>query len=176
MGVIGARSGASAALGQYLDATQAVFKQINEQGGMGGYKSEVVLLNHTYVGKAFKVTSFNAETAAYMGINTRAVTALSFAISGALAALAGFLVSPLTFASSVLGLSVGLKGFGAAVLGGLGSNRGAVVGGLLLGVVETFGGTYITAGFRDITSFLLIILVLVIRPQGLFGQHVVEKA
>ncbi|MFZ5827784.1 MAG: branched-chain amino acid ABC transporter permease [Bacillota bacterium] len=135
-----------------------------------------LLLNRTYVGKAFKATSFNAEAAEYMGINTRTMVTFSFALSGVLAALAGFLVSPLTFASSTLGLIVGLKGFGAAVLGGLGSNRGAMVGGLLLGVIEVFGGTYITAGFRDITSFLLIILVLVVRPEGLFGEHVLEKA
>lgn len=135
-----------------------------------------ILLNHTFVGKAFKAASFNGEAASYMGINVPAVVGFSFALAGALAALAGFLVSPLTFASSVLGLLVGIKGFGAAVLGGLGSNRGAVLGGLILGVIEILGGTFITAGFRDITAFLLIILVLVIRPQGLFGQHVVEKA
>ncbi|HEY8347224.1 MAG TPA: branched-chain amino acid ABC transporter permease [Symbiobacteriaceae bacterium] len=135
-----------------------------------------LLLNYTFLGKAFKATSFNAEAAAYMGINTPAMVGFSFALAGALAALAGFLVSPLTFASSVLGLIVGLKGFGAAVLGGLGSNRGAMVGGLILGVMEIISGTFITAGFRDITAFLLIILVLVMRPQGLLGQPVTEKA
>lgn len=135
------------------------------------------LIHKTVLGRAFKATSFSRETAEYMGINTRLVILACFALSGGLAAVAGFLVAPLTFASSTMGLMVGLKGFGAAIVGGLGSGRGAIIGGLSLGVLETLiGGGMLPAGYKDAVAFALIILVLVVRPEGLFGEYVFKKA
>lgn len=93
-----------------------------------------------------------------------------------LSAAAGILVSPITFASANMGLIIGLKGFAAAILGGLGSGRGAILGGLSLGIVEIFGGALISGGFRDITAFLFLILVLLVKPEGLFGKLGLERA
>lgn len=134
------------------------------------------LLNRTQLGKAFKATSWNRETAEYMGINTRAVIVACFALGGALAAAAGFLAGPLTFASTTMGLFYGLKGFGAAILGGLGSGRGAIVAGLTLGVVENvIGGGLIPAGYRDAVAFAFLIVVLTFRPEGLYGEYTEKK-
>lgn len=135
------------------------------------------LVHRTLLGKAFKATSFNREAAEYMGINTSLVIFLGFGLSGALAAIAGVLVAPLTFASTAMGLLIGLKGFAVAILGGLGSGRGAIVAGLLMGVLENvIGGGLLPAGFRDIAAFGLLILALAIRPEGLFGEYTFKKA
>lgn len=133
-------------------------------------------LAFTYIGKAIKATSYKREAAEYMGINTSLVIIFCFALSGTLSAAAGILVSPITFASANMGLIIGLKGFAAAILGGLGSGRGAILGGLSLGIVEIFGGVLISGGFRDITAFLFLILVLLVKPEGLFGKLGLERA
>jgi branched-chain amino acid transport system permease protein len=95
----------------------------------------------------------------------------SFLIAGVVGALAGVLASPVYFTSWESGLALGLKGFVAATLGGLVSVRGAVLGGLVLGVLETLTAGYISTGLRDAVAFLLLIVVLVVRPGGIFGRH-----
>lgn len=135
-----------------------------------------VLLNKTYIGNMIKATSINRQAAEYMGIKTSYVISLSFAIAGGIASIAGVLVSPLTFASSTMGLLIGLKGFAVAIMGGLGSGHGAIFAGLSLGIIEVFAGSLISAGYRDIVAFVLLIIVLAFKPDGLFGEAVVEKA
>lgn len=135
-----------------------------------------ILLNKTYIGKMIKATSVNKQAAEYMGIKTSYVISLSFAIAGGIASIAGVLVSPLTFASSTMGLLIGLKGFAVGVMGGLGSGHGAIFAGLALGICEVFAGSFISAGYRDIVAFVLLIIVLALKPDGLFGEAIVEKA
>jgi branched-chain amino acid transport system permease protein len=135
-----------------------------------------ILLNKSYVGMMIKATSVNRRAAEYMGIKTTFVISLSFAIGGGIASIAGILVSPLTFASSTMGLLIGLKGFAVAIMGGLGSGQGAIIGGLLLGICEVFAGSLISPGYRDIVAFILLILVLALKPDGLFGEAIQEKA
>jgi branched-chain amino acid transport system permease protein len=135
-----------------------------------------ILLHKTYIGMMIKATSVNRRAAEYMGIRTTFVIALSFAISGGVSAVAGILVSPLTFASSTMGLLIGLKGFAVAIMGGLGSGRGAILAGLILGICEVFAGSFISPGYRDIVAFVLLIAVLALKPDGLFGEAIQEKA
>jgi branched-chain amino acid transport system permease protein len=100
---------------------------------------------------------------------------LIWAISAAVAACAGVLLAPITFIHSNVGLALGLKSFPAAVLGGFGSIPGAVAGGLIIGVMETLAGFYLPAGWKDITPYAVLLAVLLIRPQGLFGPRLRKK-
>lgn len=124
----------------------------------------------TTTGKAMRAASVDARTAKLMGIDVNRVTTLSFALAGALGALGGILITPITSLSYDVGLMLGLKGFAAAVLGGYGSFAGAVVGGLSLGLIESLGAGYVTSAYRDVIVFSILILVLFIRPSGLMGK------
>ncbi|MFZ5828324.1 MAG: branched-chain amino acid ABC transporter permease [Bacillota bacterium] len=135
-----------------------------------------LFLTRTRTGMAIRATAQNPLAAGLMGVNVNRVNAITFAIAGALGAAAGIMVG--IYYNSVyptMGAVAGMKGFAAAILGGLGSISGAVVGGLVLGVIENFGTTLLGSGLRDITAFLVMILVLVIRPSGLLGLPVREK-
>ena len=125
--------------------------------------------SRTLSGKAMLATSFNRVAAELVGINTNGVLFLSFALSAALGALGGILVTPITLTSYDVGIMLGLKGFVAAVVGGLGSGLGAVVGGLLVGVLEAMGAGYISSAYKDAMPFVLILLILFFMPRGLFG-------
>ena len=120
-------------------------------------------------------TSHNKLAAELVGINTRSVLLLSFVLSGALGALGGILVAPITYTSYDVGIMLGLKGFVAATLGGLGSGLGAVVGGLLLGVLEAMTAGYISSAYKDAMPFVLILLVLFFMPRGLFGAKAIDR-
>lgn len=120
-------------------------------------------------GKAMLATSHNKLAAELVGINTRSVLLLAFVLSGALGAVGGILVAPITYTSYDMGIMLGLKGFVAATLGGLGSGMGAVAGGLLLGVLEALTAGYISSAYKDAMPFVLILLVLFFMPNGLFG-------
>lgn len=129
----------------------------------------------TLVGKAMLATSHNRLAAKLVGINTRSVLMLAFAMSAAIGASGGILIAPIQYTSYEVGVMLGLKGFVAATLGGLGSGLGAVVGGLLLGILEALSAGYISSAYKDATPFVLILLILFIRPQGLFGKPSVDR-
>ena len=132
------------------------------------------VLRRTRIGKAVRAVAANRQAAALMGINVAAIVVLAFVVSSGLAGLAGLLIAPITTASVFMGLAIALKAFSAAIVGGLTSPRGCIAGGFLLGCVEALVGLW-RAEMREITIFALIILVLVVKPEGLFGQKPFEK-
>jgi len=129
----------------------------------------------TLVGKAMLGTSCNKLAAQLVGINTRRILMLAFALSAAIGASGGILVAPIQYTSYEVGVMLGLKGFVAATLGGLGSGLGAVIGGLLLGILEALTAGYISSAYKDATPFVLILLILFLRPQGLLGRPSVDR-
>lgn len=131
--------------------------------------------NRTLQGKAMLATSYNRTAAELVGINTSWVLFMSFAMSAALGALGGILVTPITLTSYDVGIMLGLKGFVAAVVGGLGNGLGAVVGGLLVGVLEAMGAGYISSSYKDAIPFVLILLILFFMPRGLFGGKSTDR-
>ncbi|MEO1766687.1 branched-chain amino acid ABC transporter permease [Thiobacter aerophilum] len=145
----------------------------------------VLLVQKTKLGRAMRATAQSLQVASLMGVNVNTVIALTFIIGSALAAVAGVMVAAYYgLAHYYMGFLLGLKAFTAAVLGGIGNIAGAMLGGLLLGVIESLGAGYIgdlTGGFmgsnyQDVFAFLVLILVLVLRPSGLLGEHVGERA
>jgi branched-chain amino acid transport system permease protein len=134
-----------------------------------------VFVTMTLMGKAILATAANRVAARLVGINTGAVVALSFAMSAAIGAVGGVLATPITFTSYDAGTLLALKGIAAAMLGGMGNPLGAVVGGLIVGLLEAFGAGYISSGYKDAIAFLVILLVLFMMPQGLFGRPGVER-
>jgi len=132
------------------------------------------VMRRTRIGKAVRAVAQNGAAATLMGINVSAIIVLAFVISSSLAGLAGLLIAPITTASVFMGMSLALKAFSSAILGGLTSPRGCMVGGFILGIIEALVGLW-HAELREISIFVLIILVLVARPQGLMGQKIVEK-
>lgn len=131
--------------------------------------------NRTRSGKAMLATSHNALAARLVGINTQWVLLGSFAMSGALGAVGGVLVAPITFTSYDAGVVLGVKGFAAAALGGLGSGAGAIVGGLVLGVLEALTAGYLSAAYKDVVAFGAILLVFIFMPRGLFGARKTDR-
>jgi branched-chain amino acid transport system permease protein len=129
----------------------------------------------TLQGKAMLATSHNKLAAQLVGINTKMILLASFGLSAALGALGGILVAPITNTSYDVGIMLGLKGFVAATLGGLGSGAGAIAGGLLLGLVEAMTAGYISSSYKDAVPFVLILVVLFFMPRGLFGAKVTER-
>jgi len=129
----------------------------------------------TRLGKAMIATAHNRLAAQLVGINVRHVLALAFGLSAALGALAGILVAPITLTSYDVGVMLGLKGFAAAILGGLGSGPGAVAGGLLLGVLESLSAGYVSSAYKDVIAFVILLGVLFVRPGGIAGGAAVER-
>jgi branched-chain amino acid transport system permease protein len=132
--------------------------------------------NKTRVGKAMRATSFNPRAAALMGVNVNSMILFSFALSGALGAVAGIIIVPITTLSYDIGVILGLKGFAAAVLGGYGNSVGAIAGGLLLGVLESLGAGMISSTYKDVIAFAVLLLVLFVKPSGLLGYGERERA
>ena len=137
--------------------------------GMGLMLGLDALYRGSIVGKAMRAVAFDRETAKLMGINVSTMAMVSFGVSAGLAAAAGVLISPITNASSEMGTLLGVKGFAAAAVGGLGTFQGAVLGGLLLGLVEVLASGLLWPGLYDLAAFSLLILVLLVRPTGLIG-------
>lgn len=131
---------------------------------------------HTLLGKKLQATSQDKEMARLVGIPVAWMIALTFIYSATLGGLAGILFGPILFVSHGMGGTIALKAFSSTVIGGFGDVKGAIVGGLLLGVVEAFGGAYVSVPYKDAFGFLLLFLFLLIRPQGIFGERVAEKA
>jgi len=111
------------------------------------------------------------ETARLMGIDIDRTIQHTFAISGAMGGAAGALLGPIIFASFNMGEVIGIKAFVAATLGGLGSMPGAMVGGILFGVIETFGALFISSGYKDALGYAVMIAILLVAPSGLFGRR-----
>lgn len=129
-----------------------------------------VFFRCTLLGKAMRAAADNPQGALLLGISVRRVVSLAFALAGSLGALAGILITPITSMSYDAGLMLGLKGFSAAILGGYGSTLGAVVGGLLLGVLESMGAGFLSSAYKDAMAFLVLLAILFVRPAGLLGQ------
>ncbi len=127
------------------------------------------------VGKCMELASSNPESAAMMGINVSYMRFLTFGISAGLACIAGALIAPLTYARPDMSASIGLKAFAAAILGGIGNLWGALLGGLILGIVEALGATYISSAYRDAFSFLVLFIVLFLKPTGLLNKKIENK-
>ena len=126
-------------------------------------------------GKAVVATSNDRDAAGLMGINTSMVITFSYALSSMTAAFAGVLVAPITLTGATMGAVLGLKAFAVAIIGGLNSGMGVVVGGLILGIAETTTGFYLSTGYKDVPGLVLLLLVLAIKPAGLFGKTVIKK-
>jgi branched-chain amino acid transport system permease protein len=122
----------------------------------------------TDIGIAMQATSQNQLAAYLMGIGVKKVFLLTWAISAVIAAMAGILIAPISFLHANMGF-IGLKAFPAAVLGGFGSIPGAIVGGLIIGLSENLAGAYLTTGFKNVFAYIILIIVLMIRPEGIFG-------
>jgi len=131
--------------------------------------------NRTLHGKAMLATSHNRLAAQLVGISVRRVLLVSFGLSAALGALAGILIAPITFTAWDVGVMLGLKGFAAAILGGLGSGPGAVLGGLVLGLLEALSAGYVSSAYKDVIAFGIMLAVLVLMPGGLLGRRSAER-
>jgi branched-chain amino acid transport system permease protein len=129
---------------------------------------------YTRVGVAMQASSQNQLAAYYMGIPVARINSIVWAISAAVAGFAALLLAPITFVHTNMGF-IGLKAFPAAVIGGFGSVPGAIAGGLIIGVVESLAGFYLPEGFKDIAAYIVVLVVLMVRPHGLFGGHARKK-
>ena len=134
-----------------------------------------LFLTRTLMGKAMLATAANRLAAQLVGINTSAVVGLSFMISAAIGAIGGILAAPITLTNYDIGTMLALKAFAAAMLGGMGSPIGAVVGGLVLGLLEAFAAGYLSSQYKDAVAFIVILAVLFMMPQGMFGSSKVER-
>jgi branched-chain amino acid transport system permease protein len=130
-----------------------------------------LLMNRTKLGNAIKATSFDKDAAGLVGVNVFQVYAITFGLGAAMAGMAGSLISVLHSFSPVLGGTYTMKAFVVVVLGGLGSVPGAIVGGLILGIVENFASVLLEAGYKDAISFILLVAILVLRPRGILGKQ-----
>ncbi len=133
-----------------------------------------LFFRYTRLGIAMQAASQNQLAAFYMGIPVRRLNSLVWGISAAVAAIAGILLAPITFVHSNMGF-IGMKAFPAAVVGGFGSIPGAIVGGLIIGLVESFSGFYMPEGFKDIAAYVVVLVMLVVRPNGLFGEKLRKR-
>jgi branched-chain amino acid transport system permease protein len=134
-----------------------------------------IFFTRTLTGRAVLATSNNRLAAQLVGINTNWVMTLSFALSAAIGALAGVLVTPITNISYGVGIAYALKGFAAAMLGGMGNPIGALVGGLLLGLIEALTAGYVSSVYKDAAAFIVILLVLFFMPRGIFGKSSTDR-
>lgn len=144
-------------------------------GALGVFVALYLFFTRTLTGKAILATSNNRLAAQLVGINTGWVMTLSFALSAAIGALAGVLVTPITLTSYDVGIALALKGFAAAMLGGMGNPKGALVGGILLGLLEAMTAGYLSSQYKDAAAFIVILAVLFAMPQGLFGKKSTER-
>ena len=129
----------------------------------------------TIYGKAVVATANDRDAAGLMGINTSVVITFSYALSSLTAAFAGVLIAPFTLTGATMGGALGLKAFAVAIIGGLSSGMGIIVGGLILGIVETATGFYFSTGYKDVPGLILLLLVLAYKPSGLFGKSAIKK-
>ena len=134
-----------------------------------------VFLARAKIGKAMRAAAQDRETASAMGIPVNTTNALVFAIGAGLAAAAGILAAPIVYVNPAMGAAVGLKGFAAFILGGAGSIPGAIVGGLVFGVLEAISAGFISSAYTKGIAFVVMILVLMVKPAGIVGEVTVDK-
>lgn len=134
-----------------------------------------LFMRHTLTGKAMLAASQDMQTLGLMGVNAELLIKVTFAISGALGAAAGFFIGLMYAINPMMGALAGLKGWSCAILGGIGSIAGSMVGGILLGIVESLTAGFISTGYKDAIGFAIMILVLLIKPSGLMGYKFEEK-
>ncbi len=132
------------------------------------------LFRYSKIGIAMQAASQNQLAAYYMGIPVQRLNGLAWALAAAVAAIAGLLLAPITFVHANMGF-IGLKAFPAAVVGGFGSLPGAIVGGVVIGTVESFAGFYLPDGFKDVAAYVVVLVMLMVRPNGLFGEKLRKK-
>ncbi len=137
---------------------------------------QYLIFEKTLLGKKLQATSQDKEMASLLGIPVVIMIMITFAYSAALGGLAGILVAPILFVSVGMAGIITLKAFAANIIGGYGSIPGAILGGLALGVAETLGANYISVPYKDAFAFLMLLAFLMVRPQGLFGEKISEKA
>jgi len=130
----------------------------------------------TLLGKKMQATSQDKEMASLLGIPVALMIMITFMYSATLGGLAGILIGPIIFVSVGMGSAIALKAFAATIIGGFGDVKGAIIGGLALGIIETLGAAYISVPFKDGFAFLALFIFLLVRPQGLFGERISEKA
>jgi len=133
------------------------------------------VIKKTRFGRAVRAVAFRPSTAELMGIKSEYIILLCFAMAGAVAAVGGVLIAPITFASYTMTMSIGLKGFAAAVLGGFGNTKGAFIGGFSLGIIESFISIFIPAGIKDSISFVIMIIVIIFLPGGILSAKIFNK-
>lgn len=134
-----------------------------------------LFFTRTLIGRAVLATSNNRLAAQLVGINTNFVMTLSFALSAAIGALGGVLATPITLTAYNVGISFALKGFAGAMLGGMGNPKGALVGGLSIGMIEALSAGYISSQYKDAAAFIVILTMLFFMPQGLFGRKATDR-
>ncbi len=133
------------------------------------------LFHHTKTGKAMIAVSLNPDAARLMGINLKKILMLNFSIAAAIAAIGGVLLTPITSTNYEVGIMLGLKGFAAAIIGGLSNPFGAVLGGLILGVMEALVAAYISSEYKDAVAFVIMLAILFFRPGGIFSKEGIER-
>ena len=129
----------------------------------------------TMLGRAMRAVAFNRTTAGLMGINPHRIAMIAFALAAAIGAVAGILIAPVVQATPTMGALIGLKAFGVAIVAGIANARGVVIVGICYGVIEKFIEAYISTGARNAVGFTLMILALLMFPQGIFGRREVVK-
>ena len=134
-----------------------------------------IFLSRTKLGTAMRASAADHETASAMGIPVNRMNALTLAIGSGLAAAAGILAAPIVYVNPAMGAAVGLKGFAAAILGGLGSIPGAIAGGLVFGVLEAISAGFISSSYTKGIAFIVMLVVLMFKPSGIVGEITVEK-
>ena len=127
------------------------------------------MANKTRFGRSLRAVAWKPDTAMLMGINSKAVIMICFAIAGFVASIAGLLLAPITYVSFSMMSNVGLKGYAAALIGGVGNTKGAIIGGFALGLIECVLGIFVDAALRDAFSFVIMILVIIFLPGGVMG-------
>ena len=132
------------------------------------------MFRYSKLGIAMQASSQNQLAAYYMGIPVKRLNGLVWGLAAAVAAIAGLLLAPITFVHANMGF-IGLKAFPAAVVGGFGSLPGAIVGGLIIGIVESLSGFYLPEGFKDIAAYVFVLIMLMVKPNGLFGDKLTKK-
>ena len=137
---------------------------------------QYLLFERTLLGKQLQAVAQDKDTARLLGVRAGTMIAITFAYSAVLGAVAGILIGPIFNVNKDFGGPLALKAFSASIVGGFGSVPGAIVGGLILGVVEIFAAAFLAPEYRDAYSFIVMIAVLLLRPQGIFGERIVERA